>query len=160
VSRLEQFIVVVLCVLPLCCGCGRGGRPEIAPVSGQVLVDGQPLANGRIEFIPERSRSSYGNLDAEGRFELTCRDPGDGAVLGTHHIAVDGSEVLSTTNTVTKLKWHAPKKYASAATSGLTETISEPRKDLMINLSWDGGKPFVETIEENPEPVIHGRHHK
>ena len=160
ISRRFCFAILAAMALPLFCGCRDSSGPQIAPISGQVLIDGQPLTVGRVEFIPAGSRASFGNLDKEGRFKLTCRDPEDGAILGNHHILVDGSEVLSSSDTMTKFKWHAPKKYASAETSGLTENITGPRDDLVINLTWDGDKPFVETIGSNSEPEIHSHYKK
>jgi hypothetical protein len=54
-------------------------------------------------------------------------------------------------------RWHAPKKYIDHATSGLTVEISEPTDSLVINLSWDGGKPFVERFQdEGPSQVPAG----
>jgi hypothetical protein len=44
------------------------------------------------------------------------------------------------------MKWHAPKKYFRYKSSGLTEEITGPTDSLVINLTWDGGKPFVERI--------------
>jgi hypothetical protein len=41
-------------------------------------------------------------------------------------------------------RWLAPKKYADENTSGVEEKITGPVDDLKIELTWDGGKPFVE----------------
>jgi hypothetical protein len=128
--------------LGVAAGCGDG-RPVRVPVAGQVLIDGQPLKYGFVRFLPENSRSSGGELDANGHFTLTCFEPNDGATLGMHRIEVSACEGLS----ATKFKWHAPKKYAAYSTSGLQQEIKGPADDLVINLTWDGGKPFVETEE-------------
>ena len=63
-------------------------------------------------------------------------------VLGEHDLAIRAAELLSPT----RMKWHAPKKYADEETSGLTVTIDGPDDALTINLTWDGGKPFVERL--------------
>ena len=60
-----------------------------------------------------------------------------------HRVEVDGSESLS----ATQLKWHAPKKYFRYRTSELTQEITGPTDSLVINLTWDGGKPFVERVK-------------
>jgi len=44
-------------------------------------------------------------------------------------------------------QWHAPKKYADPETSGLATTITGPTDSLRIELSWEGGAPFVEHVE-------------
>jgi hypothetical protein len=109
-----------------------------------VLIDGQPLKFGSVRFVPEGGRPSYGELDQDGRFVLSCYDQHDGVVLGTHRVEVAAGESLSPTKT----KWHAPKKYANYANSPLTQQVTGANDSVVINLSWDGGKPFIETISE------------
>lgn len=117
-----------------CGGCSQG--PTIVPVSGQVLIDGKPLDFGYVRFSCGEGRVSMGKLDKEGRFRLSCYEPGDGAIVGTHRIAVQTHEPIGGT----KIKWHAPRKYANYATSGLTEEITEPTDSLIINLTWGNEK--------------------
>lgn len=120
-------------------GCGEG-RPQRVPVSGQVLIDGKPLTVGYIRFVPEGARPSGGQLDSQGRFTLTCYDGQDGAVPGKHRVEVAATEQVDET----AVRWHAPKRYANFAESGLEVTITEPTDSLTIELTWDGGQPFVE----------------
>ncbi|MCA9248069.1 MAG: hypothetical protein KDA42_13165 [Planctomycetales bacterium] len=120
-------------------GCDDG-RPERVKVSGIVLLDGEPLNWGYVRVLPSDARAAGGRLDADGRFALTCFDDEDGAVIGTHVVTVSAGESLGPT----RRKWHAPKKYADPKTSELTVTIDGPTDDLRIELTWDGGKPFVE----------------
>jgi hypothetical protein len=121
-------------------GC-NGSQFERVPVSGRVLIDGEPLKFGYVRFFPEGARASGGRLDEEGRFVLTSKQKGDGVILGTHSVAISAGESISDT----QVKWHAPKKYNSPKASGLVFTIDEPTDSLEILLTWDGGKPFVET---------------
>lgn len=132
--------VVVLLIASIV-GCGDG-RPKRVAVSGQVLIDGQPLKFGSVRFVPEAGRPSYGELDQSGHFVLTCYGEQDGVVLGTHRIEVAAGESLSPTKT----KWHAPKKYANYANSPLTQQVTGP-DSVVISLSWEGGKPFIETFD-------------
>jgi hypothetical protein len=37
-----------------------------------------------------------------------------------------------------------PKKYGDSTTAGLEIEVNEPTDSLEINLTWDGGQPFVE----------------
>jgi hypothetical protein len=124
-------------------GCGDG-RPTRVPVSGKVLIDGEPLKFGAVIFVPENGRSSAGNLDDNGHFTLTCFTPGDGALLGKHKIQVFGSDVIN--NTTTRV--HAPKKYGDLQNSGLVQEINGPTDSVVINLTWKGNvpdKPYTET---------------
>jgi hypothetical protein len=136
-------------------GCGDG-RPARVPVSGQVLIDGKPLTFGFVRFFPKATRGSGGAIDGDGRFTLTCFDPNDGATIGVHQVVVSACESLSPTKT----KWHTPKKYASHATSGLEKEIKGPTNNLVINLSWDGGKPFIEAEETETTDAWAGRKSK
>jgi hypothetical protein len=100
------------------------------------------LTLGDVRIVPEDARPAWGTIDLDGRFTLKTFDPDDGVVLGTHHAAIRAAELLSPT----QMKWHAPKKYADEQTSGLMVTIDGPNDELTINLTWDGGKPFVERL--------------
>jgi hypothetical protein len=115
-------------------------------VSGKVLIDGEPLTFGAVVFVPEGGRQSTGSIGADGSFKLTCFEPEDGALVGTHHVQVMGNQTINNTT----VKWHAPKKYADRQTSDLKEEIKGPTDSLVINLSWKGSppeKPYVEHLE-------------
>lgn len=120
-------------------GCSDG-RPSRVPVSGQVLIDGKPLAFGYVRFVPDDARPSGGDIGPDGRFTLTCFDGSDGAVLGRHRVEVNAREQLGPTTA----RLHAPRKYLNVDTSGLEVDISGPTDSLLIELSWEGGQPFVE----------------
>jgi hypothetical protein len=122
-------------------GCGDG-RPARMQVSGQVLIDSKPLNYGFIRFVPKGGRPAGGRLDDQGRFTLSSYGSNDGIITGIHRVEVDGSETISST----QKKWHAPKKYFRYKTSGLEQEITGPTDSLVINLTWDGGKPFVERV--------------
>jgi hypothetical protein len=120
-------------------GCGDG-RPSRVPVSGQVLIDGKPLTRGTITFVPPEGRASSGKLDESGHFTLSCFETGDGAVIGTHKISITSAEGINEAKT----RWFAPKKLADHRTSGLSQQVTGPLEDLKINISWEGGREFVE----------------
>jgi hypothetical protein len=76
--------VMLFVLLP---GCSDG-RPRRVPVSGQVLVDGKPLAFGFVRLIPHKGRPASGQVDKEGRFRLTTYTSNDGCTLGTHAVEI------------------------------------------------------------------------
>lgn len=131
--------ILLLAVVALAWGCGDG-RPTRVKVSGQVLIDGQPLTVGNIKFVPEGSRPSSAQLNAEGRFTLTCYDGDDGVVPGKHRVQISSMEIIDGS----KVKWFAPRKYADFRSSKLEYEITEPTENLKIELTWDGGKPFIQ----------------
>lgn len=136
--RLSPRLCVLATTTLVLAGCGER-RPERVAVSGQVLIDGKPLTVGNLKFVPTGSRPSSGSLDAEGKFKLTCYDGEDGVVPGLHRAQVAAMEVIGG-----KVKWYVPPKYADFRTSELEFEINEPTDNLKIELTWDGGKPFVQ----------------
>jgi hypothetical protein len=136
-SRWKLFAAAVVAMILQ--GCGDG-RPERVPVSGRVLIDGQPLAHGSVMFVPDHGRSAGGSLDKDGRFTLTCYEPNDGVIPGKYRVKVSGVEFLSETSQ----KWHAPKKYADERTSGFEFEIQESTDSIVLELEWGEGKPFIE----------------
>lgn len=137
-------------------GCDK--RPTRVPVSGQVLIDGQPLKYGAVIFVPDGGRSSMGTLDERGHFSLTCFTSNDGALLGKHKVQIIATEQVS--EYVTRV--HTPKKYGAVASSGITEEITGPTDSLKIELTWKGndpGKPYEENFKPPPgseNDFLHG----
>ena len=107
--------------LSLGVGCQREGRLPTAPVRGTVTLDGQPVTEGEVVFLPAAGKPSRGRLDAEGAFVLSAYTSGDGAVIGAHRVGVIARrgepEEWSEAPTV---EWLVPPRYANPATSGLT----------------------------------------
>jgi hypothetical protein len=137
--QCNAAIVIAICAATLLgTGCGRG-RPTRVPVSGQVLIDGKPLAYGSIMLVPQDARPSSGRLDDHGHFTLTCYDGQDGAVLGHHAVRIVAAKSLGEDVT----QWFAPKKYADHRTSGLEIDIDGPTDSLCVKLTWAGSAPFV-----------------
>lgn len=133
--------LLVLAFAAVTIGCSDG-RPKRVAVSGKVTIDGEPLVQGTVKFVPENARPSAGTVDENGRFVLTCYDGNDGAVPGVHRVQVSANEIISDS----KIRWFAPRKYADFRTSEITVEIDEPTDSIVIELAWDGQKgPYVET---------------
>lgn len=113
-------------------GCGDG-RPKRVPVSGQVFIDGKPLAAGTDGFIrvePTDGRAATGKIDpTNGTFTLTTYETSDGCIQGTHGVAVVVNATISG-----KLIPLIPDRYSRADTSGLSVTIDGPTDSLKIEL--------------------------
>jgi hypothetical protein len=138
--RLPTRAAAAALLVSLVALAGCDNKTKLVPVSGRVLIDGQPLTHGVVQVVPAGYRAASGTIGPDGRFTLTTSAEGDGCVVGTHPAAVIAHEALGPG----AQRWHAPKKYIDAATSGLTVTVDGPTNDLTINLTWDGGAPFVE----------------
>ena len=82
------WAVVLPCLLA---GCG-GAEYEVVPVSGRVTLDGKPLADVGLMFVPlsegrdnpNIGPGSLGRTDADGRFALQTVRGEDGAVTAKH----------------------------------------------------------------------------
>jgi hypothetical protein len=138
--QLKLLTAVLIASASCFVGCGDG-RPTRMPVAGRVVIDGQPVRFGMIKLTNADTRAASSRLDEEGRFQMTCFEKHDGVIPGAHRVEVAATEGIDERT----VRWHAPKKYASANTSGIEVTIDEPTEDLLIELTWSGGKgPFVE----------------
>lgn len=76
-------------VMALCLGIsGCGGDMDVAPVSGTVTLDGQPLDRASVLFEPENGRPSYGVTDGRGRYRLLYTRDQDGAEVGECRVKI------------------------------------------------------------------------
>lgn len=137
--ELRSKIVLLALAGASLAGCDDG-RPTRVPISGQVLIDGKPLTLGFIRFIAEKQRPASSEIGPDGRFTLGTYGKDDGVVLGTHKVTISACEVLGPR----RQRWLAPKRYARPNSTDQEVKIDGPTDDLVIELTWDGGKPFVE----------------
>jgi hypothetical protein len=84
------------CVLLSLLLAGCGGPYSVAPVSGRVTLNGQPLAKAAVVFQPVAVQGninpgpgSGGFTDADGRYTLTLTGKDTpGAVVGKHKVRI------------------------------------------------------------------------
>jgi hypothetical protein len=144
---MRNLLFCALCFGLICSGCDS--RPTRVPVTGTVLIDGQPLKKGFVRFIPESGRASSGELNAEGRFQLSTFEDHDGALLGKHQV-----EIIAVENpTAQSVRYLTPVKYRNAETSGIAIEITKPEPALEIKLAWDGEQPMEETLPFEGTPT-------
>jgi hypothetical protein len=88
----QVWSVIVACLL----GAGCGSDLPVAPVSGTVTLNGQPLVGASITTQPiavgaEHSpgSGSFATTDGEGRFQLELVQPAVlGAIVGEHRVMI------------------------------------------------------------------------
>ncbi len=129
-SRPFASFAGLLLALIAMTGC-NDGRPARVPVSGRVLIDGEPLTQGYVRFVPGNDRPSTGQIGPDGRFTLGCFEADDGAVTGKHRVAVIANEAINEST----MRWIAPEKYADYANSGIEVEITGPTDELEININ-------------------------
>lgn len=132
---------VALACFMNCCGCGESGT-QVVPFHGRVTIDGEPLSHGFVRFVPKGGRTSDAELNSDGTFELRYSADKRGAEIGSHRVEVAANETLGPT----RVKWHAPKQYASIATSGLTHEVVGPEDDMEIKLTWGSQQGPIEEV--------------
>lgn len=132
-SAYWRWAAVALAVSVMGCDSGQ----ERVPVSGRVLIDGQPLKTGTVMVAPSNDRAAFGEIDSEGRFTLTTEKEGDGCVVGSHRATVTATEILNPNET----RLLIPFRYSDLSASTLTVTIEGPTEDLLIELLWEGDRP-------------------
>ena len=109
------------------CGGSQSG-PRVAPtlpVHGKVTYQGQPLTGGTIQTEPDRGREASGIIGPDGAFTLTTFKENDGAVPGTHRVAISG---------VYKGRVAIPRKFDSYNTSKIEIDVTAGKTDYAIDL--------------------------
>lgn len=149
--------VCALAALAVCwLGCGAGGL-DVNVVRGSVTLDGSPIADALVTFIPVSQGGMYasGMTDENGTFRLNTNAgnarPGGGAVEGDYAVTITKRERLaavpgasdnaddpsineSAIRKAVKPKYIVPKDYGSKETSGLTATVNSGSNDFAFEL--------------------------
>lgn len=57
-------------------------------VTGEITLNGEPLTDATVEFLPLEGRPSSGQTDEAGRYSLSYNDTVKGAVIGSHLVRI------------------------------------------------------------------------
>ncbi|MGL4943942.1 MAG: hypothetical protein ACRC46_12225 [Thermoguttaceae bacterium] len=151
-TKLHAVFLGMLIVAVI--GCApKANISGLVPAAGVVTLDGKPLADASITFVPtsfgSESRGAGATSDTNGKFVVATLEPDDGIFPGDYKIVVDKREVVGKAPTeadyeaakatgrspIVQYKTVTPTKYANAATSGLTATISpKGNKEIKLEL--------------------------
>jgi hypothetical protein len=124
----------------LTAGCNQSGL-DLAPVTGVVTLNGQPVSEAGIMFQPVDAAigpPAYGATDENGHFELaTVNRPG--AAIGEHRVAISKTESIAIPQRkglpIYKTKEHIPPKYGNSQTSGLMITVKDEDNSFTFDLT-------------------------
>jgi hypothetical protein len=126
-------------------GCSPG-RPTIIPIRGSVTLDGKPVAQATVLFVPAAGGvPGRGVTGPDGGFTLTTFAEGDGVIAGKHRVAVSKMKVTAveatedgmlpaTVSGEVRTIWVTPQKYADVATSGLEVHVSQGMEPVALAL--------------------------
>jgi hypothetical protein len=85
---MRSTVIFSILLLFLFSGCGGGG-PQVAPVTGTVTLDGQPLPNAEVMFTPvDGGRPSTARTVDGGQYELLFKRGQSGAIAGPHTVRI------------------------------------------------------------------------
>jgi hypothetical protein len=118
-------LLVLLGLVAVLAGCGNDA--DVAPVDGVVRLDGNPVVSGTVRFLPSAGRAAEGKIQPDGTFTLGTLGESDGALIGTHQVAIIAYEPSRRaagrppdfTVASPKIKPLVPMKYMAPGTSGL-----------------------------------------
>lgn len=120
------------------CSSGCEKTPQRVPVAGRVLLDGQPLEEGSVRFVPAKGRPVGGQIQSDGTFTLVEQSlsaPADGIAPGNYRVAVTAMHVVD--ENAGDVEWLTPQKYADHHTSDLQVSIDGPVDNLVLALTSD-----------------------
>jgi hypothetical protein len=142
-SLMKSFAAALsaLVFVSLLPGCGSGG-PELTGVKGVVTLDGKPVNRAIVTFVPEGGGSpSYGQTDAQGRYELMFTRTKYGAMPGRHNVEIQTQEL--TPQDIAEYKAHGeevpedspaiPEKYLEAG--ALTADVKPGENEINFPLT-------------------------
>jgi hypothetical protein len=134
--RVRSLVLSALALALVGTGTGCGGDPKPVKVQGKVTLDGQPVANALVVFLPVEEgggRQATGSTKADGSFQLETFKPGDGALPGQYKVTVN---------------------YTEAATYDPPPEPQEGKKLTMKDI-WDANqKRMQEAQKKKPKYVI------
>lgn len=139
VSRRRTLFAVIGVATLAASGCGKPG-PQVHYVEGVVLLDGTPVADATVVFVPraEDGLVATGRSSADGRFTLTSvrgGKPKGGALVGDYAVTFEKADydLKGTGKTRDEdmdgvpLIHFIPQQYGDAVKSGLTATVKTGR---------------------------------
>jgi hypothetical protein len=117
--------LLFVAVVGLLVGCGA--KPEFAAVTGTVTLNGKPLADAEVVFVPGTGGpTSAAYTDADGQFTLYCEAANTpGAVVGMHSVLVRDLTVWKAAGGATPPKARVPERYTTVFTTPLS-SVSVP----------------------------------
>ena len=158
ISKLTLLLAVLSFVFT---GCGYR-RPAQVKTTGTVTIDGEPVADAALMFVPDSGRPASGNTNTNGEFQVSSFGGNDGLPAGNYRVTVTKlvlkdkfQEIYD--RQVERAKAEAepgeepeevdmefgenayenelPEKYAELDTTDINVTITKQQEPLAISLT-------------------------
>ena len=162
-SQISQTvsICVVAFVLLTMVGCGTDG---LAPVSGTITYNGEPLESVLVVFTPQVVDGNHfpgpwstGTTDSNGKYTLKTKKGSRGAVVGPHQVGFTWADISSIEISLLQSDLAAasmaedPQAARAEIENKIRETKAKmegrPKLDMLDNRSFDvtsGGSSTVD----------------
>ena len=133
---MNSLLVFLLGGVAALAGCNH--TPPVAAVSGKVLYNGEPLPYGNIVFQPQTGQPGGAWIQPDGTFKMSTYAEYDGAVPGSHKIAVTCFTSHSPSAKAKAKKNDSlgamllPAAYATCDQSGLTAEVPAGGIDSLV----------------------------
>lgn len=123
-----------LAVLAFACGCSSSPDEPMAPVSGQVTIEGRPLTTGCVQFRPDPARGNLSRhhptatIEANGTYRLQTIGQAR-APLGCYKVLVFAGQLApgQTAASPGQPIWLVPARYTEEQTTDLAiEIVARP----------------------------------
>jgi hypothetical protein len=130
-SQINTWTIAISAAALLLAGCGGG--PTLGRVEGTVTLDGQPLADAKVEFQPTSGSPSYATTDAQGDYKLMFAPDQYGAIPGDHVVRITTFQASSEPGSTDVVEERVPAKYNSE--SELHKNVTTGRQEIDFPLS-------------------------
>jgi hypothetical protein len=128
--------------LALLAAAGCSSDPQKPyPVKGVIVFENeQPakeLAGYSVSFLPVSGQglpSSFGNVEEDGTFVLSCKKKGDGAVAGKHHVVISPPEPEDEEGDKPRRRPGHPKVSLDPATATQEVTVEPMSNDITLKV--------------------------
>jgi hypothetical protein len=136
----RSIILLVAAILPLLSGCDA--QIETYLVHGMVVYpDGKPMTEGIVEFEVQglkKAITASGDINSDGTFRLSTYVVNDGAIAGTHRVAVIANYEIGTGAERPGL---VPPpilnpKFSEFKTSGLEVEVKPAANNIMVQVEY------------------------
>jgi hypothetical protein len=143
-----RHVRAALAIMVLAAGCGKTAPPPLVEVEGIVLLDGRPLPNVEVRFIPMIEHgaeyTAKGITDKTGRFTLTCKGK-VGACACENRVLILEADLpahLKGEHAQAELAHYLqslpgrplPAKYANLADNPLIANVTAEQKEHLLHL--------------------------
>lgn len=147
-NRYLTHVACLLAVVGTSGGCGEEPPPPIVPAKGVVLLNGAPLPQAQVRFIPQIEYGAdyiaSGVTDDRGRFTLQCNGQ-PGACASANIVLIGEADIpqhLQSENAQRELAKYLsslknrpiPPQYASLVSTPLHEAVSEGNAEFKFEL--------------------------